>query len=269
MDGGGYLARDLPDSLAILKPPPVPGSAGMRNDESARTRALAFTGTPRYALAASDADRGFPQTINAFACAFGSDITQERMPALYKLLVRMRVDARRAAYAAKGHYKRLPPFLAHHSHTCSRTEEDLVRKEGAYPSARSAVGTAYALVLAELRPDRTKALMDRAREFGFSRMICDVQWQSDVDAGAVVASAIVAQWRKDEAFRKDLAAARAEVAAATPSNAAGRSCEAEKLALRSSPVAGKTVALESSPKLGVSTHSPRKSGGESHHDASP
>ena len=230
---GSYLSQDqLPDSLALLPPPPVPGSSAMQQDEAVRQLALALVGTPRYALAISDANRGSPQTVEAFSCAFGTDINNKQTPTLYQLLVRLRIDARRTSYRAKQLYNRPQPFVVHHSRPCSPTDDQLTRMEGSYPSARSAVGWAYGLVLAELNPARAREIIDRAREFGKSRVICDVQWQSDVDAGFVVGAATVAQAKKNSAFRADFNAARAEIASAIASGQGPQAnCAAESRAL--------------------------------------
>jgi acid phosphatase (class A) len=233
-EAGYLLQRDLPDSLALLPPPPAPGSAAMRSDEAARQRALALAATPRYAVAVADAERSAAQTLRAFSCAVGTDISKEFTPNLYRLLARVRVDARRATYRAKDYYKRPQPFVTHHTRTCLPSEEELARAEGAYPSARSAVGSAYARVLAELNPARSREIMQRGREFEESRIICDVQWQSDVDAGRIVGEATVAQLHKNDAFHKDLTAARAEVAAAIASgHKPSGNCAAESAALAS------------------------------------
>jgi acid phosphatase (class A) len=240
----GYLTQnDLPDSLALLPAPPAPGSAAMRSDEAARQHALALAATPRYAVAVADAERGASQTLQAFSCALGTDISKELTPNLYRLLARMRVDARRATYRAKNYYKRPQPFVTHHSRSCLQSEEELARAEGAYPSARSAVGAAYALVLAELNPVRSREIMQRGREFEESRIICDVQWQSDVAAGRIVGQATVAQLHKSDAFRKDLDAARAEVAAAIASgHRPTGNCAAESAALASGRFSATTAA---------------------------
>jgi acid phosphatase (class A) len=228
---GTYLSpAELPDSLKLIPPPPAAGSAAMQADEAARQRALALKGTLRYALAKSDAARDSARTINSFSCAFGTEISEANTPTLYGLLVRVRIDARRASYRAKNHYMRPQPFVIYHTKTCSPAEEELTAPEGSYPAARSAVGWAYALVLANLNPARAKEIMERGRQFGQSRVICDVQWQSDVDAGYTVGAATVSALSKNKAFRADLAASRAEIASA---RGAPTNCAAESKALAS------------------------------------
>src|SRR5690348_7350207 len=79
----GYLSRkELPNSAKLLPPPPASGSPAMAQDLRAREAALKLRGSPRYALAAADADREQPKTVAAFDCAFGARIAPETTPAL-------------------------------------------------------------------------------------------------------------------------------------------------------------------------------------------
>src|SRR5690242_10702045 len=150
----GYLSpSELPGAIALLPAPPAAGSPAMIKDEAARTAALEFKGSARYALAAADAVRDHANTVNDFQCAFGTAITADRTPRLYELLSRLRLDVRAASYPAKNHFKRPPPFVVHNAQTCYRDDESMARGDWSYPSARGAVGWAFALVLAELRPD--------------------------------------------------------------------------------------------------------------------
>src|SRR5690349_9026989 len=56
----GYLAADaIPDSLALVPPPPAPGSAALAQDHAVMRAALALGDTPRFAQAARDADLDF------------------------------------------------------------------------------------------------------------------------------------------------------------------------------------------------------------------
>lgn len=207
-----YLPRGaLPDSLALLPPPPAAGSAGMRRDEEARKAAVRLKGTARYQLASKDAVIGFPELPDDFECATGFAITKEGTPRLYGLLGKMLIDVGLSTYRAKDHYKRTRPFVVHGETTCYPKDEQLLRQDGSYPSGHSAIGWGFALVLAELNPDRADAILQRGREFGQSRLICDAHWQSDIDAGRVIGAATVARLHADATFRADLDAARAEI----------------------------------------------------------
>ncbi|HRD45355.1 MAG TPA: phosphatase PAP2 family protein, partial [Caulobacter sp.] len=89
-----------------------------------------------------------------------------------------------------------------------------IETNGSYPSGHSLIGYSWGLVLAELVPERATELTARGREFGDSRVICGVHWQSDVDAGRVLAAALVARLHAEAAFQADLATARSEIEAA-------------------------------------------------------
>ena len=230
----GYLTpEELPDSVALLPPPPKPGSPAMKSDDRARAAALAQKGTARYELAAADADREQAPTATAFQCAFGTEINAKRTPALYELLAKLRLDIRSASYPAKSHFRRPRPFAVYNTHTCYPIDERNVRDDGSYPSARGAVGWAYGEVLAELNPARAGQIQERAREFGQSRIVCDEEWLSDVDAGRVVAEATVERIQDKPRFRADMSAARGEIAAALKSGVKAPNCQAETTALAS------------------------------------
>ena len=230
----GYISgAALPDSLALLPPPPVDGSTAMARDLAAREAALEMKGTPRYALAVADSDRSQDSTAHAFQCALGAEISRERSPNLYVLLAKVRLDTRAAAYRAKEHYKRPRPYVVYNARSCAPGEE-LVQNDGSYPSARGAVGWAYALVLSKVDPSRHESLLSRARQFGQSRVICDAEWQSDVDAGKVLAAEAVRRMLQSEAFQADLNAARKEVAeAGRPLDRLAGQCSSENVALAS------------------------------------
>lgn len=230
----GYLTpEELPDSVALLPPPPKPGSAAMKSDDQARAAALPLKGTARYALAAADANREQAPTASAFQCAFGTEISALRTPALYGLLAKVRLDVRAASYPAKSHFKRPRPFAVYSTHACYPFDDENVRDDGSYPSARGAVGWAYAEVLAELNPARAGQIQQRARDFGESRIVCDEEWLSDVDAGRVVAEATMEHIEAKPAFRADFGAARREIEAALKTDGKAQNCQAETKALAS------------------------------------
>lgn len=229
----GYLPRaDLPDSLALVAPPPAAGSPQALADENAFRATAALRNSPRWSLAARDANLKFPQAADTFSCALGMPISAQDTPQLTMLLRRTLTDAGLATYRAKDHYKRTRPFVAFSEPTCTPAEEAMLAKDGSYPSGHSAVGWAFALVLTEIAPQRANALLARGYAYGQSRVICGVHWQSDVDAGRLVASATVARLHADPVFRAQLTAAGEEVSRGLAKNApAQASCAAEDAAL--------------------------------------
>jgi acid phosphatase (class A) len=210
-----YLARGAaPDSLAILPAPPAPGSIDQARDDAAARAAQALRGTPRFAQATRDADLTFPAAASHFACAVGVEISQASTPKLYGLLEKTLIDVGLSTYPTKIKYQRIRPFVATSTPTCTPAEEAFLRTDGSYPSGHSAAGWGWALVLAEASPERATQVLARGRDFGQSRVVCNVHWLSDTEEGRVMAAATVARLHAEPAFRADLEAARAEIAAA-------------------------------------------------------
>jgi len=233
----GYLGRDLPDSLALLPPPPAAGSAAFANDEAVHAQSQRLKGTARYAQATRDAELSFPQASDNFACALGVPIDRQRTPRLYLLLQRTMVDAGLATYGAKNQYQRVRPFVVHDEGTCLPKDEAALRKDGSYPSGHTAIGWGWAMVLTQVAPDRANALLARGRQFGESRLVCNAHWQSDVLEGRAVASGAFAKLQSNADFLADVAAARKEVAAQRAAGAQPAGCDAEAAAL-ATPIPG-------------------------------
>lgn len=210
----GYLERDvLPDSLALLPAPPAQGSAAFALDEEVKRQSLALRDTPRWTQAAVDDELAFPHAAGTFSCALNAPITEQDTPHLYILLRRILTDAGLATYKAKFYHKRIRPFVASKERTCTPKTEAHLAKNFSYPSGHTSLGWAWALVLTEIAPDKTDAILARGRAFAQSRLVCNVHWQSDVNEGYITGAAAVARLHADPAFRADLEAAKTELSA--------------------------------------------------------
>lgn len=233
----GYLAADaVPDSLALVPAPPAPGSAGFALDEQVSREARVLRDSPRFAQAHRDAELGFPEGANQFACAIGLDVDAQKTPALYRLLERSRIDASAATRAAKHRYQRARPFMVNGEPTCTPEDEEGLRKNGSYPSGHTSIGWAWALILSEIVPERADAIQLRGRNYGESRLVCNVHWQSDILEGRFMGAAAVARLHDNAEFNRDLLAARREIVAARKAGAtASRDCAAEEAILKTRP----------------------------------
>jgi len=228
----GYLQpTELPDSTALLPPPPVAGSAALAADEDIQRATHGLRDTPRWAQAARDAELRFPQATQHFGCALGMPISAEATPHLNMLLRRVRMDASRATDKVKDHYKRKRPFMVLGNPICTPGELAALKVES-YPSGHASIGWAWALTLVELAPDRQDAILARGLAFTQSRVVCGVHWQSDVEAGRIVGAATVSRLHANPVFVAQMAAARREVEAARAAHATSPlDCAAEAQAL--------------------------------------
>lgn len=204
---------DVANSLKLLPPPPQPGSAYFNYDEAQYRWGKMQRITPRGKQAFEDAKLGGEGISNAFSDAFGIKISSQTTPEIYKLIVRMQEDAGDLATRdAKNHYMRMRPFMFYGEQSLTPDDEKWLSTNGSYPSGHTSIGWATALVLAEINVARQDQILKRGFECGQSRVICGVHYQSDVDAGRVVGSALVARLHADAAFTAQLAKAKKEFA---------------------------------------------------------
>jgi acid phosphatase (class A) len=210
-----FLAPDnVPDSLAFLPSPPAPDSAEFMTDRAVYLQTRSLKGTERWSRASFDADLRNNWTV-IFKDALGFSPDQNRTPALYALLVRVRADFTAATHPAKKRYMRIRPFMyfGQEGATCDPAYEEQLKTDGSYPSGHAALGWGAALILSEVLPARKDEILRRGYEFGISRVVCGVHWQSDVNAGFLVGSAVAAQLHNSREFRELLYNAQAEAAA--------------------------------------------------------
>ena len=228
----GYLQPDqLPDTAALLAPPPVAGSSALAADEEYSKIAVFPADSPRWLLAARDANITFPHATGTFACVLGMQISKEATPHLNMLLRRIRMDASRANDKLKDRYKRPRPFMVNKESSCVPNEDARYKADG-YPSGHASIGWAWALALAELVPERANEILSRGYAFGNSRVICKMHYKSDVEAGRIVGAATISRLHAEPVFVAQMAEAKREIASA---RAAGskvpQHCELEAKAL--------------------------------------
>lgn len=195
----------------VLPPAPEPGSA-LDIDDVAAVLLRQRVDTTRRQQAELDAKLLYER----FADIFGRPISRASLPALIELLNRTEKQVSGPAFAAKELYRRLRPYqrltLTEVCGSSNMSKPDLdATKRTSYPSGHSAYGWTAALVLARVAPAKAHDLLQRAREYADSRVICGMHFPSDVEAGRQLATAVVAQLDTLPAFQRDLERARAEL----------------------------------------------------------
>jgi acid phosphatase (class A) len=229
----GYLAGSaLPDMIRVLPPAPVSGGPVDAADRAIFRATRSLEGTPRWTLARDDNDLSVAYLLSAFRCSTGLPLDARSTPRLAALLGRLREDAFGAMDPPKNKYQRKRPFLVQQGPVCIQDTSALVN-DGDYPSGHTMIGWVTGLILAELVPDHSADILVRARAYGESRAVCGVHNASAVQAGRTAGSALLAALQGSAAFRADLEAARAELAALHAGKPA--SCVKEAAVLATSP----------------------------------
>jgi acid phosphatase (class A) len=211
----GYLKSDALDGAALLGPPPAPDSLRGQADRQVFEETRALKGTARWKQAIVDNDLWGGGALKQYACTAGVAIDDAQAPATLRLLHRVELDVRTVGTPAKNHYGRLRPMIGNDAPICV-PREDWMKTNASYPSGHSMTGWAWALILAELKPEKADALLAVGKAMGDSRAICGVHFPSDIEAGRTLGAAMVARLHAEPQFQADLAKAREELARAAP-----------------------------------------------------
>ena len=224
----GYLKPGTIDIMAVLPAAPVAGEGRYDADRAIFKATRRFVGTPRWEMATKDVSWQDADMLRDFSCALGVEVTPAKAPRILKLLTKAGNDTQRETNVAKKANKRLRPFLIDEGQICQPLEE--LKDSYDYPSGHTTGGWTWALVLADVVPDRASQIMARGRAYGESRIVCGAHNASAVEAGRLSATVTMTSVRSTSAYMRDLKAARAEFAALkkTGKAAAPAVCEAER-----------------------------------------
>lgn len=211
----GYLKDGDLDGATILGPPPAMESARAQADRAAYLETRALAGTPRWTEAQRDNDLWYGGALRRYACALGAEISPRATPVTMRLLERVEIDTRTVGSPAKSRFNRPRPLIGDERPACV-PREDWMKTNSSYPSGHANIGWAWGLILGEIAPARATALVEAGKAVGDSRVICGVHYPSDVEAGRLLGSAMVARLHAEPEFVRDLAAAKREIARSKP-----------------------------------------------------
>ena len=200
-----YLSAGKPDAIALLAPPPLPGSPEQAAD-LAEVIAVYHASTSND-IAAAYSEKKF--SIFNFTPAIGDFFQPGKFPKTEAFFKRVQKQAETVTDDAKDFYKRPRPYTTDPSLANGKLE-----KSYSYPSGHSTESMVLALVLADLFPDKHDAIIAKARNIGWHRVEIARHYMTDIYAGRVLAQAIVREMKQNPDFQKDFAGAKAEIAAA-------------------------------------------------------
>jgi acid phosphatase (class A) len=149
------------------------------------------------------------EDIFIFKNVIGEKFSAENLPLTALLSAHVHNDEGVIVGPAKKYFRRLRPFNFQSSikPVCkiSSNVEDY-----SYPSGHSTTGYLEALVLIMMVPEKRDAILTRADDYAYSRVICGVHYPTDVEASKSVAYAMIGIIMNNSQFKEELQAARAE-----------------------------------------------------------
>ena len=203
---------DMPDLVKILPPPPAFGSQEFLTDKAyydwgVEVRA---SDTARCSQAKGDAVYSLETICRVFSPLCGMELSKLATPEIYGFLDTAIATADLICKIPKQTYMRTRPYVYYHSPTLAPWDEETLRNNGSYPSGHSILGMTSALLLAELFPDSSDAILQRGYQFGLNRIVCNYHWYSDVIAGFMAASFASARMHACPSFMHALQRAKKE-----------------------------------------------------------
>jgi acid phosphatase (class A) len=201
-----FLTPEDVSLLDVLPPPPADDSATTKAElaayhvmESTRTDAQA-----NFAIADDE------ETVFRFLDGMGIKLDPAKVPNAAKFFEGIAATEGAIVDPAKKTWARpRPPLL-------DPTIKPLIKlsKSGSYPSGHGTLGMLYGIALSKMMPEKKVDFMARAFEFGHSRYIVGVHYESDLLASKMAGAAIGNALLHNEAFLKAMEPAKAELRAA-------------------------------------------------------
>jgi acid phosphatase (class A) len=202
----GLLDQSQFDPSRFLPPPPAEAQTQV---EMAELKAIAAkTGAEEKAAAAKDAKDESPDIFNT---AIGFDIAT--MPETQKLLSMVVEEEDGDSKVAKAYFNRQRPYSVEPSlKTCEPVKPG--KAANSYPSGHSTLAFSMGVVLAQLLPAKSQAILARASQYAERRLVCGVHYRSDIVAGQEFGTLLALRLMENPAFQAQMSKAQAELRAA-------------------------------------------------------
>ena len=200
-----FVSVDQIHAMLILPEPPAATSEATKAELAELHRIEASRTKDQSDRAATD-DKD--ESIFLFNRVLGSKFSAEALPVTAAFSARVKNDEGVNAAPAKVGFHRVNPYnLDKTLHPICATKT----KDDSYPSGHTLVGYLLALSLIEIVPEKRDAILARADDYANNRMICGVQYRSDLHASKLLAYSVHAVMANNPQYQKELAAARQEV----------------------------------------------------------
>ena len=202
--GGNFVSRDQVDLVTLLAPPPPDNSSQTAAEISELIQIQKMRTPQEKASAVADADLSVFQLASD---VFGPKFKSENLPLTAKFFEHLSEDGISIFNPAKKNWHRTRPFEV--SSEVKSCLDDV--SSGSYPSGHSTLGYMQAVVLANMVPEKSVQIFERAAQYARNRLVCGVHYRSDIEGGRIAGTLIAAFAMQNPDFKREFASARKEL----------------------------------------------------------
>ncbi|HET7084343.1 MAG TPA: phosphatase PAP2 family protein [Rhizomicrobium sp.] len=198
------------DVERIVPPPPAQGSRIEQNEIAEIYRVQAAAAPAAKELAGRDNDIENP---SIFKDVIGSGWDMSKLPKTRFLMGEIGKVDRIESGKAKKIFHRPRPWMADPKiQTCAPHPDG--PQLNSYPSGHAMLGYEIGVVIAALIPEKSQAILARAKLYGENRILCGFHFRSDVTAGEKFGTVLAEAMLKQPRFHAAFLEARSELIAA-------------------------------------------------------
>ncbi len=220
-----YMDSDLPDVTKMLPAYPDTKSLDFVNDYTQYRWGKSVREESTGKLAYSFIMWDFNNFLRSLGKAISTTISATNTPKLYALLEYAQQYADKMMSNAQSAISRQRPYDMFQEGSYVRSMEERLRNVSCYPCDQAVKGWLYSLLLAEVCPSKEETIYTRGLKYGPSMIIAGYNFESDVHAGHMMGSALLARMHSHDDFQAMLDAARNEMSTVVKTRAMTRASD--------------------------------------------
>lgn len=194
----------------LLPPPPKDGSDLQKADLAEVERVYHSRSPERRAQAEWDDKH---ESVELFFAVLGPKFDLGKLPATAKLMATVDNEQSVVANIAKRYFQRNRPWAIDPSLVACDYRPNAPPLTS-YPSGHATLSYSEGYILAALMPEKAQAILARAEDYAYSRVVCGAHYASDIEASHVLGTELAMKMMQNPRFSADFEAARAELKAA-------------------------------------------------------
>ncbi|HUO21929.1 MAG TPA: phosphatase PAP2 family protein [Caulobacteraceae bacterium] len=204
------LTPEQIDPSRLLPPPAPDGSERQKADLAEVERVYRGRSPERRAQAEWDDKH---ESVELFFSTLGPAFDLNKLPATARLLAIEDNDQGLVATAAKRYFLRKRPWAIDPSLVACDYAPNAPPLTS-YPSGHATLSYSMGYVLAALMPEKAQAILARAQDYAYSRVVCGAHYPSDIEASHVLGTELAMMLMENPKFQQEFELARAELKAA-------------------------------------------------------